>query len=89
MQSDRMILWWQIVTRNLDETEVESLSEKSEPERREIHHIQEQEISRLCQKRWEKYCARGKHFLLAGDSDWIGRIPKQAVEQNQDLAHQE
>ena len=38
------------VTRNLDDTEAESLSEKGEPERREIHHIQEQEISRLCKK---------------------------------------
>ena len=39
-----------VVTRNLDDTEAESLSEKSEPERREIHHIREQEISRLCKK---------------------------------------
>ena len=39
-----------VVTRNFNDTEAESLSEKGELERREIHHIQEQEISRLCKK---------------------------------------
>ena len=77
------------MTRNLDDTEAESLSEIGEPERREIHHIQEQEISSLCKKSRKKSCARRKHFLLEGDTDWIGGIPKQAVEQDQDPAQQE
>ena len=34
-----------VVTRNLDDTEAASLSEKGEHEQREMHHTQEQEIS--------------------------------------------
>ena len=40
-------------------------------------------------KTGENSCARRKHFLLAGDSDWIGGAPKQVVGQDQDPAHQE
>ena len=77
------------VTRNLNDTEAESLSEKGEPERREKFITFTNRKFPVHAKSREKSCARRKHFLLAGDSDWIGGTPKQPVEQDQDPAHQD